>query len=334
MKRSLFALLALSWIGCGDAVVDGACADGYEYCDRACRPVAVCHPAAVAPTTDPCGNACVGEKPICKVQIDGTFACAPPCEAPSAYCGTSCVDPMIDPYNCGGCGIVCPTGLCNGGVCRGASPGHVVVAGHDLVGASPGLAISRVLANAVFLSNRNPVRVLAYEQWAAPASVASVQSILDQTTYVSGRTYTKTVAANAVELRIDRFDVALIFDQPNAPSGALGSIGADTKGALDSFARVGGVVIALDGGTGAGEMPTFLTASGMLAVSAHKLTPAVPVDVVAPADAIGIGVYSPYAAAHSSVTFTLEGTPSPSLITVVAEPTSEKPVVLQKVVFK
>jgi len=305
-----FALLALSLVGCGDAIVDGACADGYEVRDRACRAVV----AAPPPST---------------VESDA----GAPDEA-----GACQADVMVDPNNCGVCGNVCPTGLCNGGVCHGAKPGHIVVVGHDYVGAAPGLAISRVIANAMFLVHRNPVRVVAFEPWANPMSVASVRSTLDHAAALSGRTYSKTIANNAAELRahlqIENFDVALVFDQAYAPEGALEALGAETKTSLDSFSRVGGVVVVLDGGSGRSEMPKFLTASGMLGVASHERNTAKRVNVVAPADAIGIGVHSPYSAALSSVTFTLSEAASPLLVTVVAEPTSELPVVLHKVVFQ
>src|SRR5215217_1616017 len=32
-------------------------------------------------------------------------------------CGTGCVDLWSDPFNCGGCDIACPSGVCEGGTC-------------------------------------------------------------------------------------------------------------------------------------------------------------------------------------------------------------------------
>jgi hypothetical protein len=57
-------------------------------------------------------------------------------------------------------------------------------------------------------------------------------------------------------------------------------------------------------------------------------------NLVAPADAIGIGVLSPYQAPSSSVSFTLVGAPSALQVTVVREPKSGEPVVVHRVVIK
>lgn len=434
MRRLVAALFALS-LGC-DAVVDGSCSDGYEYCDGACRPIGACHtsdsgtvdsiavdsgendttidataedasaidsasedsavidataidsatgdsaaidsPAAIdsatgdsttidstpvdasgvdgaSPDTAPpdtcppppystpthcgaCGVVCAGATPSCKARLDGTYGCGPVCDAPTTLCPAGCVDLDVDPTNCGACGKTCPTGLCNGGKCRGAKSGHVVVIGHDFTGATPALSVSRVLVNAVFLPPKNPVRVLSYEQWSEPTSVARVKAILDDGALASGRTYVKSVATSLADFRdrllIDKFDVALVFDQPNAPAGALSTVGVDAAVSLDSFSRVGGVVVVLDGASGISQMPQFLTASTMLGTSAHTTITGKAVDVVAPADAIGVGVLSPYSAPTRSVSFTVTEPPSTSLVTVVSEPVSAKPVVLHKVVFK
>lgn len=424
MRVASLALLAALAIGCGDSVVDGACADGYEPCDGACRPAGTCAggdvgrdgapdatfdandvgddgagdadesgdsdatdstdsadsagetsdgataddggadggdaPADAADAPDgladavadgcppppwtstthcgACGVVCAGATPMCKKALDGSFACGPVCDAPTTLCGTVCTDLEVDPVNCGGCGKTCPTGLCNGGRCRGARAGHVVIIGHDYVGAAPSLAVGRVVVNSVLLPPKNPVRVLSYEQYADPAAVSSVKAIVDAGAAASGRTYVKTTSTTLVDfrdrLRIDDYDVALIFDQPSAPAGALDTVGADMKLSLDSFSRVGGVVVVLDGGGGVGQMPSFLTSAALLSTTGQTTVTAKALDVVAPGDAVGVGVLTPYSAPSRSVSLTTTEPPSSSLITVVTEPTSARPVVLHRVVFK
>lgn len=52
-------------------------------------------------------------------------------------------------------------------------------------------------------------------------------------------------------------------------------------------------------------MPAFDTNAGLLAVSAHTfIAPGTPLGVSAPGDAIGHGVFTPYAAEPDSVYFT------------------------------
>ncbi|MBI2388821.1 MAG: hypothetical protein HYV09_04310 [Deltaproteobacteria bacterium] len=433
MRAWWLPLIAVLAVGCGQAVVDGACADGYEPCDGACRPAGTC--SLLAPdgggdvtldgtpdgvtdgggdgeldsadgdldalvddardalvddardaladgasdaladaATDgdldaladgagagdatgdavgdgcppppytstshcgACGVVCSGATPMCKKALDGSYGCGPVCDVPTTLCGTTCTDLEVDPVNCGGCGKTCPTGLCNGGKCRGARAGHVVIIGHDYVGAAPSLAVGRVVVNAVFLPPKNPVRVLAYEQYADAAAISSVKAILDAGALGSGRTYVKTTSTTLVDfrdrLRIDDYDVALIFDQPSAPAGALDTVGADMKLSLDSFSRVGGVVVVLDGGGGVGQMPSYLTSAALLATTGQTTVTGKALDVVAPGDAVGVGVLTPYSAPSRSVSLTTTEPPSSSLITVVSEPTSSKPVVLHRVVFK
>ncbi|MEO7096933.1 MAG: hypothetical protein ABI175_26980, partial [Polyangiales bacterium] len=247
-------------------------------------------------------------------------------------------DTDIDPFNCGRCGNVCPTGLCNGGVCRGARSGHVAAIGHDYSTAAPSSAAGKVVANGVFLPSANPVRVLVLDQYADATAETSVGKILDSTATITGRTWKKTVAATSADvltkLSIDAFEVLLVLDQPKAPAGALATIGDDLKAKVTSFNETGGVVVVLDGGGGIGEMPAFLSASGLLATSGHTSISGKTVDVIAPADAIGIDVLTPYLAGNKSVTFTLTTAPSPTIVVVVEEPTSSGPVVIHRVVRK
>jgi hypothetical protein len=320
-------------------VGDGS-ADGYE--TDGMLPDGVACPDPPYVTNDHCGGceiACGGTTPLCKGQGDPpVYGCVSPCEPGKTYCNGVCVDTDIDPYNCGGCGNFCPTGLCNGGKCRGAVPGHAVAIGHDYVGAAPLAAVSKVLVNAAFLPGRNPVRILGYQEYADAASVARVKAVLDGGTSMSGRTYALTPAATQAELlsklTIDAFDVVLIYDQPNAPAGTLLGVGAAFAPDFASFSESGGVIVALDGASGVGEMPTFLAASGLLDTGAHTTVTSSELQVVAPADAVGIGVLSPYQAPTRSVTFGSLGAASATQVSVVVEPVSKAPVVIHRVVIK
>jgi hypothetical protein len=47
------------------------------------------------------------------VVADAPADNAPPtCTGTQILCGTACVDPTVDPNHCGGCGVVCSSGLC------------------------------------------------------------------------------------------------------------------------------------------------------------------------------------------------------------------------------
>lgn len=64
--------------------------------------------------------------------FDGT--CGPICGAPLLQCGTSCVDPRVDPANCGGCGTTCTGGRsCVASQCALVCPGGTVDCGGTCV---------------------------------------------------------------------------------------------------------------------------------------------------------------------------------------------------------
>jgi hypothetical protein len=50
------------------------------------------------------------------------------CEVGSTKCDGACVDTLDDPLNCGGCGVVCGSGICSAGVCQDdPTPGTFLV---------------------------------------------------------------------------------------------------------------------------------------------------------------------------------------------------------------
>lgn len=267
-----------------------------------------------------CNTKCSGSTPIC-APSDGGYGCVPLCTAPLVQCGSQCVDLNSDPKHCGSCGNVCPTGLCQGGKCVGAKAGHIVAACMNYQQNFQSSSQTVLLGNAVFLPFANPVRILAYDQYAQSNVRKRVDQTIGWVAAARGRTYniTPVNAAGAVpdELNVLGYDVFLVYDQPNAPAGTLGSIGSSWSTTLDSFARAGGVIVVLSGGDGVGEMPDFLTDSNLLPVSAETDATASQLYNRAPTDAVGLNVLTPFAAMKTTCTFTTSATPDATTTFVV-----------------
>jgi hypothetical protein len=355
--------------GGGDATDTATCADGDVGTDASDPDAAdgtadTDVDACPAPPFDSpsncgaCGVVCAGATPACKLvppsaadagadagadassdAAGPTYACAPFCDAPTTYCSGTCVDLSIDANSCGACGAFCPSGLCNGGKCRGARVGHYVTIGHDYTGVVPSAAVAQVVANAVFLPTTNPVKVLAFDGWAdttTNGAVDSVGKILGSGK--SGRTWAPTRVGSEADLlanlNIDAFDVLLVYDQPNAPAGSLATLGDGLAAQILSFGQSGGVVVVLDGGGGRAEMPWFLRRSGVLDVTEERNATGLTLETLAFSDAVGLGVLSSYLAPARSVSFGLGVSLSKDLVSIIDDPASSRPVVLHTVVRK
>jgi hypothetical protein len=215
--------------------------------------------------------------------------------------------------------------------------GGIVFIGHDYLSTDPYTAQARVLSNAVLIPRANPLRVLSFEEYANPSSITHVSAILHDAALEVGRTLavTSTVDESAIPsaLAAATVDVVLIHDQPGAAPGALAILGSTWAESLAAFTQAGGVVVVLDGGTGTDEMPAFVTATGLLAVSSDTpVSVGTALDVSSTTDVVGNGVLSPYAAQAHTVAVDTDP-PGASVVWVVEVPNPESspiPVVVHK----
>ena len=335
-----FALVALAVTsGCGleNSVVGGRCRDGMELSDGRCVPtdpeIAIVTPGDPLPPIVPFGNRPSTPPPLVAppvdrprfdprlpfvepvspelppeyVPIDPVTPPDPPvtpplvCAAPLVACRGVCIPVESDAQSCGACGKICPSNICINGECQGATPGDVVLIGHDFSAATAGSAPAKVLVNALTIPTTDPIRVLSYEDGALPEAVAEAKAIAFGA--IKGRTiqFTRAADANAVASgTLGRsYDIVVVHD---ASAGNAATIGASWNGSLGTFTRKGGVVVALDRGTS--PMPALLSSSGLLAVGAHTTLPlSTHLLVTNAADVVGAQVLSPYAAFGAPVSF-------------------------------
>jgi hypothetical protein len=291
----------------GDATADAtATADGATETDGATAPEG-------ASETDAGGeDATVGGE---DGSPDAETGEAASCDESLSLCGGGCVDTTSDPSNCGGCGNVCASQFCQDAQCLGTTSGGLIFIGHDYDETSTGKVQSSVLSNAVFIPQANPLRVLEYDRYVPAQAVTQIASILGAVATSLGRTLqihpTSTDADIPASLSLQNYDVLLVPDQSTAPAGALAMLGPSSGGnwapALASFAQGGGVVVVLDGGTGTGEMPQFLTNAGLLDVTAQTaLAARTEIDDIARGDVESVGLVTPYLSSGNTVSLTTE----------------------------
>ena len=340
MKKLFFLALV---IACGreNALVDGECASGYVLSGDKC----VAAPLDATLDGDATGDGTTGDG----TTGDGTSGDGTPsdvitdafqCDDGLTLCNGTCVDTTTDPLNCGACSVVCPSLLCSNSKCVGSVAGSFVVVGHDF-GNTYSAAQARVLSNALLLTTATSIRVRSYEQYAGAGAISNVKAILNAAAASAGRTIAYTVATQPTDVSTGmtalNTDVLVVYDQSTAPANTLAAIGTGWITSVANFAHVGGIVIVLDGQGGQNpQMPDLLKNASILDVSADTaINPNTPVNVVAPSDAVGIGVVSPYGAAKNSVYFTCNE-PNVPPVTYVVEDTKNdagptQPVVVHKV---
>ncbi len=347
MNRSVhitsFIVLALGTAACGmdSAVVGGTCRAGYIEYGGAC----VVAPSGTSPTfeqnasetpprrfEDPTGQLPSALKPSPTYEVPAPPSpivpvvdppVLPPvdpppvdppvdppvlvCEDPLVACRGECISIENDPLNCGACGRICPSNICVARECVGATPGDVVLIGHDMSNVMSWSSQAKVLANAVSIPTTDPIRVLSYEAGVPWQTSIVVRMVLEQR--ITNRKVQFTAASveslDSGSLYAD-FDVVLFHGGVGADPAALGS---RWSGPLQTFTKRGGVFVAIDGGDT--DVPAFVNATGLLDVSGHTpIAGSTQFVIAGAADIVGAQVLSPFAAFGKSVGFL--GVPAPS----------------------
>jgi hypothetical protein len=301
----ILALALLAAAGCLDPLVGAECAPELDWCDGACRDLSTDRNNCGA-----CGAVCDG------ACIDGWCAdggddvtpgaggasvggAALVCDPDQQACAGQCVDPMTNPQHCGGCGVVCASGLCQDGSCLDLRAGHLVVIGHDLTTLNP--AIERIVGNAVFTSPRRQVRVAVYEGSAAAVAIARADSVIAREADRRGRAWRRDRLTAADQLA--GADVLLIHAQRAGTDASLRALGAAWRPAIDQFVAAGGVLIVLDGPAAHGGTHQILAGAELADIAGRNDVTAPTVAIAAPTDALASGVPLVYAAAASTVWF-------------------------------
>jgi hypothetical protein len=293
-----------------------------------------------------CDTMCGDPTPLCAPNDEGEYECVPSCAPPLVACGDQCVDLNLHPLHCGECSHVCPSGICQVGMCVGATTGHVGLFCMNYAAVNPETAHAVLLGNAVFLPLRSEVRILAFTRWAPNAMRSEVDRAIQASATKRGRSRVFTNVNTAAEvnsaLNVRDFDVFLVYEQSQAPAGELATLGATLRNSmvLDSFARAGGVIVVLDGAQGSGEMAEFIAAAGLLEVDGHR---AIALDDTttrffnrAPGDAFGINVISPMSPMPFSCVFETSAAPGADTVFVVTDaesPDPGSPVVVHRIFF-
>ena len=322
-------------------------AEGVYACKSLCdAPLVECNGQCVPPVFDTpeacgaCNAACPKARPTCSPDDMGSFKCVLVCDDPLKECNGKCVDFNIDANNCGSCGNVCLSGICQSGMCVGAKDGHVVLACMNYQSAATNSAPNTLLGNAVLLPQPKQVRILAYTEFASAASRANVDQHINLAASARGRSVvitplTKYTSASAL-LSIANFDEFLIYEQDSADPGVLGTVGTvwQNNSVLESFAAAGGVIVGLSGGSY--EMDQFFTNANLLEVSAQTDVTGSFLYNRASLDSVGNNVISPFFAPPDSCTFTTSATPDQSTVFVVraAPNDTAPPVVVHRAIAK
>jgi hypothetical protein len=285
-RLAVFALFAA---GCS-SLVDDPCADGFELVGGVCT-------MTTGPGSDTQPNQTTQPvMPMGPTTPTGPTLPDPPlCSLPQTDCGGVCVDTTDDPDNCGACGNVCATGLCQASACVGAIAGHVVAIGHDYQATDS--AMNRVLADAVGLTTGQFTRI---GFWRGSSSLEGAQAAALSGLGQTSRTGFDEELSGLDSASLDEIDTVVIEPQQGSGDDAEAA-GTAAAQSLQDFVAAGHVVVVLE--TAGGVSYRFADGAGLFTVAAPIDVSATAITVAAPADAVAEGVPSPYLGRASTVAY-------------------------------
>jgi len=191
-----------------------------------------------------------------------------------------------------------------------------------------------MLGNAVFQSVATTVRVLAYDEFADAPNVTRIEGWLSTMATSRGKSVNiskgSSWTAVPMQLTVQQYQVFLVHDQARAPASQMATTGTLWNAAMSAFAKGGGIIVALDGGS-AGNMKDFLTNGGLLEVTAETDVTGTQLNVDAPTDVVGQNLPNVFAARRTTVAFTTPQMRDNYHVFVVTDATGMLPVVVHSV---
>lgn len=212
--------------------------------------------------------------------------------------------------------------------------GQGAVLGMNFSDVEPGTDEARLLGNAVFRLDEDPVKILDYRalaEWNA-SSVTNVVDLIASEAVARRRRVHTTVARDADEvvaaLAGGGFDLLFVHDQPAAPAGALAELGASWAAPIAEFTSGCRDVVALVTAQGSAEMGELLRTSGVLALTGVEPASAADV-VVSQEDPLLSGVGASFSGEQALGAFTIDASAGQS-ITVLLRTRAGVPVAVHR----
>lgn len=327
MKRGGLFVACLSFFGCDAALIGGECLPGYEQHRDKCVLIADAGSGGEGAGELAAGGGAGTGGELASGGGGGALDCGT-----LSACFGSCVDVDIDPSHCGGCGTVCPSGICEEGACVGLPAGHVIAVGLEPSASPAGAWGLHIVGSAVLVHPADPVHVVTYRH-ASHAGSVPIEALTKFEVESRGRSIEiarKSADDLPLTLSSGAADVLLLTTTAAEAVGASSSAGPALTQALGGFLANGGVVVVVPTSGKQDALVSILDDAALF--PGLSLVPAGPgaYTVTSWTDSVAAGLLSPFAASAAATGFVL---PASSEATTVAVDAAGVPVVVHRAVF-